>query len=137
MFCSVRVLSWSLPARKQDKGDETRLPFRLHLRRSRQWLSRSNTLMKISPFTLSHWRSRFALAAAIVALTNLEPRAAETGAASDFHPVDLAKAYSQKSDGFEAGTAWSAVPWGQQSFDGIPFALGGIMELTGMGAARD
>src|SRR5437867_5727935 len=67
----------------------------------------------------------------------LQVGGAENRQTTDFHPVDLSASYSRKSDTFEAGTAWSAVPWGRQTFDGIPFQLGGIMEGTGMGAAQD
>src|SRR5438477_4959567 len=93
--------------------------------------------MKTSDFARRNWPGRSALAALIGAVIWNPVRSQVNQPAADFHPVDLSMSYSRKSDTFEAGTAWSAVPWGRQSLDGIPFQLGGTMELTGMGAAQD
>src|SRR5881628_1011086 len=67
----------------------------------------------------------------------LSARAAEVVPTPDFHPVDLSRHFNRNTNAFAAGTAWSAVPWGRQTFDGIPFEMSGILELTGMGAAWD
>ena len=67
----------------------------------------------------------------------LGAHAAETVPTSDFHTIDLSRHYNRSTNDFAAGTAWSAVPWGSQTFGGIPFELTGILELTGMGAAQD
>src|SRR5439155_5257541 len=93
--------------------------------------------MKTSDFARRNWPGRSALAALIGAVIWNPVRSQVNQPAADFHPVDLSMSYSRKSDTFEAGTAWTAVPWGRQSLDGIPFQLGGTMELTGMGAAQD
>src|SRR5438552_1040523 len=93
--------------------------------------------MKTSDFARRNWPGRSALAALIGAVIWNPVRSQVNQPAADFHPVDLSMSYSRKSDTFEAGTAWSAVPWGRQRLDGIPFRLGGILELTGMGAAGD
>jgi len=92
--------------------------------------------MKTPHLTRNIGFAGFAFALIIIA-ANLAVCGAESQAANDFHPLDFSKFYNRRSDGFEAGTAWTAVPWGRQTFDGIPFQLGGILDLTGMGAARD
>ncbi len=62
-------------------------------------------------------------------------RGADNG--SFFHPVDLTPYYNQRPDTFPSGGCWTKVPMGPQVFAGVPFKMGGVMELTGLGAARD
>ena len=54
-----------------------------------------------------------------------------------FHPVDLTQHYNKKSDSFAPGSSWSAAPWGERTYDGVPFELGGVLEVTGIDAARN
>ena len=53
-----------------------------------------------------------------------------------FHPVDLTRDYNKPAGFWPKGTCWAEVPWGHNTYDGVPFEFGGIMELTGMDAAR-
>jgi hypothetical protein len=53
-----------------------------------------------------------------------------------FHPVELSNYYDKRAGSWPAGTSWSAVPWGQHTYDGVPFDCGGILEVTGVDAAR-
>ncbi len=53
-----------------------------------------------------------------------------------FKPIDLTDYYDKKAGSWPARTSWSAVPWGRQTCDGVPFEWGGILEVTGMDAAR-
>lgn len=62
-------------------------------------------------------------------------RGADNGAF--FHPVDLTPYYNQLPNSFSPGSCWTKVPMGPQVFAGVPFELGGVMELTGLGAARN
>src|SRR6266404_718711 len=82
-------------------------------------------------------RLRFPAIAVFGAALGLSGGAAEIVPASDFHPINLSRHCNRTTNAFAAGTAWAAVPWGRQTFDGIPFELSGILELTGMGAAQD
>jgi hypothetical protein len=54
-----------------------------------------------------------------------------------FHAVDLTKYYDKEAGSWPAGSSWSAVPWGNHTYDGVPFELGGIVEVTGIDAARN
>jgi len=54
-----------------------------------------------------------------------------------FHAVDLSGFYDKKADSFAPGSSWSAAPWGSQTYDGVPFVLGGLVEVTGIDAARN
>jgi len=53
-----------------------------------------------------------------------------------FQPVDLSSNYNKLAGSWPAGSCWSVVPWGHHTYDGVPFECGGIMELTGIDAAR-
>jgi beta-lactamase regulating signal transducer with metallopeptidase domain len=62
-----------------------------------------------------------------------------------YNPIDL-KSYYQRSTkniltsaagNNSASSTLSAIPWGNQILDGVPFNLGGIIEVTGLGPARD
>lgn len=53
-----------------------------------------------------------------------------------FHPVDLTDYYNKRSGSWPAGSCWSVVPWGDHTYDGVPFECGGILEVTGIDAAR-
>jgi hypothetical protein len=68
-------------------------------------------------------------------LETVAARGADAG--GSFHPVDLTAHYNQLPGSFSPGGCWSLAPMGRQVFDGVPFELGGVMELTGLGAARD
>jgi beta-lactamase regulating signal transducer with metallopeptidase domain/Tol biopolymer transport system component/5-hydroxyisourate hydrolase-like protein (transthyretin family) len=91
---------------------------------------------------------------AFVTLTDAQPRPAETAGGampsaegrvgSDaaagtlrFRPLDLAPHYVTRWDTIKPGTSWAAVPKGLQTFDDVPFDLGGLLELSGLGALRD
>ncbi len=54
-----------------------------------------------------------------------------------FAPIDLSPHYVTKWDTIRPGTSWSAVPKGEQVIDGVPFQLGGLIEVSGMGALQD
>jgi hypothetical protein len=53
-----------------------------------------------------------------------------------FHPVDLSSYYDHRAGSWPAGSCWSAVPWGRRTYEGVPFDCGGILEVTGIDAAR-
>ena len=59
-----------------------------------------------------------------------------SGPSAGFHPVDLTKYYDKQAGAWPAGSCWSAVPWGHHTYDGVPFECGGILEVTGIDAAR-
>jgi hypothetical protein len=53
-----------------------------------------------------------------------------------FHPVGLANYYDKQAGSWPAGSCWSVAPWGDRTYDGVPFECGGILEVTGIDAAR-
>ncbi len=53
-----------------------------------------------------------------------------------FHPVDLTHYYDKQAGSWPAGSCWSVVPWGHHIYDGVPFECDGILQLTGIDAAR-
>jgi hypothetical protein len=59
-----------------------------------------------------------------------------SGSPPGFHPVDLTKCYDKRAGSWPSGNSWSAVPWGRHTYDGVPFECGGILEVTGVDAAR-
>ncbi len=60
-----------------------------------------------------------------------------TGPGAGFHPVDLTEFYGKQAGSWPVGNSWSAVPWGTHTYDSVPFECGGILELTGIDAARN
>lgn len=54
-----------------------------------------------------------------------------------FQPVDLTHYYDKLAGSWPPGNSWSAVPWGHHTYDGVPFEWGGILEVTGIDAARN
>ncbi|MHB1305763.1 MAG: M56 family metallopeptidase, partial [Limisphaerales bacterium] len=54
-----------------------------------------------------------------------------------FRPLNLARYYVTHWDAIKPGTSWDAVPKGRQTFDGVPFEVGGLLELSGMGVLRE
>jgi|GEM_PF-3516640 len=89
----------------------------------------------------------------LVALTDARPRAADAVRANapgvaagetsafvgeaPFRPLNLTPHYVTRWDAIKPGTSWSAVPQGRQTFGDVPFELGGLLELSGLGALRD
>ncbi len=70
---------------------------------------------------------------------NARPAARGFGRAmaeTSFKPLDLTDYYDKRAGSWPAGSSWSAVPWGRRTCDGVPFQWGGILEVTGMDAAR-
>ncbi len=59
-----------------------------------------------------------------------------SGAEVSFKSIDLTDYYDKKAGSWPARTSWSAVPWGNQTCDGVSFEWGGILEVTGIDAAR-
>ncbi len=59
-----------------------------------------------------------------------------SGSPLGFHPVDLTNYYDKPAGSWPSRNAWLAVPWGQHTYDGVPFECGGILEVTGIDAAR-
>lgn len=53
-----------------------------------------------------------------------------------FHQVDLSNYYDHRAGSWPPGKCWSAVPWGQRTYEGVPFDCGGILQVTGIDAAR-
>jgi len=85
---------------------------------------------------LARWRELFRLsAAACFIAASFAVRSADNDT-SDFHPLNLSKFYNKTTNAFEPGTSWAAVPWGRQTFAGVPFEMSGTLEVTGMGATQ-
>lgn len=62
--------------------------------------------------------------------------AASSLCAQEFSAVDLSAHVQKRWEDIEPNTSWAAVPRGSQTIGGVPFKLDGIIEVTGMGAAR-
>ena len=54
-----------------------------------------------------------------------------------FHTVDLSRFYTTSFDSLPVGDVWESLPTGRQIVDGVPFQIGGRLEVTGMTAARE
>src|SRR5437868_8444232 len=55
---------------------------------------------------------------------------------SSFHLLDLSRSYTYSFTNLSTNRPWSAIPRGRQTNDGVPFQIGGTVELTGMDDAR-
>ncbi len=64
------------------------------------------------------------------------PEAIQTAEGRRFRPLDLTRYYVTRWDTIKPGTSWDSVPKGRQTFADVPFDLGGIVELSGLGALR-
>lgn len=64
------------------------------------------------------------------------PATMQTAEGPQFRPLDLSRFYVTRWDTIKAGTSWDAVPKGRQRLAEVPFDLGGIIELSGLGALR-
>lgn len=89
----------------------------------------------------------------LVTLTDAQPRNAAGPVAAEatravapvptadddapFRPLNLARHYVTHWDAIKPGTSWDAAPKGRQTFDGVPFEVGGLLELSGMGVLRE
>jgi hypothetical protein len=81
--------------------------------------------------------SGWSIAFVIMALALSFARGQEVSAWSANHlPLDLTRFYSQTFSNLPAGKPWSQVPRGPQTLDGVPFLIGGKLEVTGIDAAR-
>src|SRR5438445_4826369 len=55
---------------------------------------------------------------------------------SSFHLLDLSRFYTYSFTNLSTNRPWAAIPRGRQTNDGVPFQIGGSIELTGMDDAR-
>ena len=53
-----------------------------------------------------------------------------------FHPVDCSQ-FVKKWDQFGANDCWAVVPRGLNRLGDVPFQMDGVLEVTGLGSARD
>ncbi len=95
--------------------------------------------MQLTPvrFNITGLKCLLLLSAFTVA-TEVPLHCAEAEAAKQaaFHPINLS-AFVQGWDQFGDGVCWSVVPRGLQQLEGVPFQMDGVLEVMGMGAARD
>src|SRR5439155_17594514 len=80
-----------------------------------------------------------ALLALAICLSNENALSAATppGATnSSFHLIDLSRFYTYSFTNLSTNRPWTAIPRGRQTNDGVPFQIGGTIELTGMDDAR-
>src|ERR1044072_4432545 len=75
----------------------------------------------------------FALA---ICLANQAAWSAPTPTNSSFHLLDLSKFYTYSFTNLSTNRPWTSIPRGRQTNDGVPFQIGGVIELTGMDDAR-
>lgn len=55
---------------------------------------------------------------------------------SSFHLLDLSRFYTYSFTNLSTNRPWAAIPRGRQTNDGVPFQIGGTVELAGMDDAR-
>src|SRR2546423_1496552 len=51
---------------------------------------------------------------------------------SSFHLLDLSRFFPYSFTNLSTNRPWAAIPRGGQKNDGVPFQIGGAIELTGM-----
>ena len=80
------------------------------------------------------------LLAALANLGELPLHSAQAGpgavARAAFQPIDFSR-FAKKWDQFRPDECWAVVPRGLQTLGGVPFQMEGILEVTGLGAARE
>jgi uncharacterized GH25 family protein len=70
-------------------------------------------------------------------LTTSLAAAADPPKAGDFLPLDLGPVRTKVVSNAPISKSWSALPVGLQTFDGVPFQIGGPIELTGIDDASN
>src|SRR5439155_1702231 len=66
------------------------------------------------------------------AATNAPPPLATSTNSQRFHLVDLSNAYTHSFTSLTTNGPWAAIPRGFQTNNGVPFQIGGKLEVTGM-----
>ena len=82
----------------------------------------------------SIWRTGRRLGVLLVGLAGLGGAAAQEK--TSFVPLDLTGFYTELFSDLPAGRPWSQVPRGAPTLGGVPFTIGGKLEVTGLDAAR-
>ncbi len=123
----------------EDRGRlKERLEFIVRFRRPGRWSAWAGLLLAGMAVTgLTDAKKNPPAAAGADAASTAEPSAPAPAAASACAPLSLTDFYVTRWDTIPPGTSWTAVPKGRQEFDGIPYDLGGLIELTGLGALGD
>lgn len=106
-------------------------------RRPSRWSSLAGLLVVgLGGITLTDALPRQARAAEKAGSASAPPESIQTADGRQFRPLDLTRYYVTRWDTIKPGTSWDAVPKGRQTFADVPFDLGGIVELSGLGALR-